>query len=145
VAGALLHVPSMRSPEETVAKFCEAWNRHAPADLAAMWMEHGELNHPWGVRRVGRDAILGALAEEHAGAMAESALAVRRIAVQCTSDKAFVDIDAVLTGVRAPNGRPYDLPHSISAMFVRSGDDWRIATMTPLTNPRQSTRASAPR
>lgn len=122
--------------EQTMARFCDAWNRHDAGELAALWSEDGELHHPWGLHRVGRDAIRELLASEHAGSMAGSELTVERIETGPASDTVAAEIDATLKGVRAPNGRPYDLPTVLSALFVRTGDDWQIRTLTPLANPR---------
>ena len=122
--------------EQTLARFCNAWNRHDAGELAALWAEDGELHHPWGLRRVGREAIRELLASEHAGSMAQSELSVERIETGPVTDTVAVEIDAVLKGVRAPNGRPYDLPTIMSALFVRAGHDWQIRTLTPIANPR---------
>lgn len=133
MAGALL--PGLTvTVDETIATFCDAWNRHAAAELAAMWTEDGELNHPWGFRRVGRDAILELLREEHAGSMAGATLDVQQVVSRGDESSVSTEIQGVLKGVRAPNGRTYELPHSISALFVRAGDQWRIRTMTPRGN-----------
>ena len=122
--------------ERTMARFCDAWNRHDAGELAALWSEDGELHHPWGLRRVGREAIRELLASEHSGSMSESRLSVERIDSGPPSDTVAAEIDAVVQGVRAPNGRPYDLPTVISALFVRAGEEWKIRTLTPLANPR---------
>ena len=127
----------VRTLDETIELFCDAWNRHAAEELAAMWSDDGELNHPWGYRRVGRDQIRELLVAEHAGSMASSNLTVRNIDTQSDRENISADIDAVLTGVRAPNGREYELPHVMSALFVRSGDEWKIRSMTPVANPRR--------
>ena len=123
--------------EQTIDQFRDAWNRHDAPALAALWAEDGELHHPWGFHRVGREAIRELLLAEHTGSMSESELMVEHIDVLPTPDTASAEIDGVLKGVRAPNGRPYDLPHSISALFVRSGDGWQIRTMSPVPNPRR--------
>ncbi|HYC92081.1 MAG TPA: nuclear transport factor 2 family protein [Thermoanaerobaculia bacterium] len=122
--------------EQTLSRFCDAWNRHDAGELASLWSEDGELHHPWGLRRVGRDAIRELLASEHAGTMAESELTVERIEAGPASDTVAVEIDAVLKGVLAPNGRLYDLPTVMSALFVRSGDGWQIRSLAPFANPR---------
>ena len=127
----------MRTVDETIRQFCDAWNRHAAEELAMMWAEDGELNHPWGYRRVGRDAIRDLLVTEHAGNMSASTLTVRRVTTDSQSGSATAEIDALLSGVRAPNGRSYDLPHVMSAMFVVAGDEWKIRTMTAVANPRR--------
>ena len=126
----------MAELEETLARFCEAWNRHDVEGLAALWVEDGELNHPWGFHAVGRPAILKLLAEEHRTSMAASELSIVRISTRGEENSALADIETLLSGVRAPNGRSYDLNARLSAMFVRSGDSWQIRTMTPTANAR---------
>jgi uncharacterized protein (TIGR02246 family) len=128
----------MSNVEQAVARFCDAWNRHDVDDLAAMWSEDGELNHPWGFRAVGREDIRALLAKEHAASMATSQLSVSRITSRHDDRSVLAAIDGVLAGVRAPNGRSYDLRHTISAMFIECPGGWQIRTMTPIANPRQS-------
>jgi uncharacterized protein (TIGR02246 family) len=125
----------MDSVHETIDRFRDAWNRHEARDLASLWTEDGELLHPWGQRRVGRAAICETLRSEHSGSMACSEMTIGRIVAQGNERTVFVEIDAVLAGVRAPNGRSYDLPHLMSALFERHGDGWLIRTMTPIANP----------
>jgi uncharacterized protein (TIGR02246 family) len=124
---------------QTVARFCDAWNRHDAAALAAMWTEDGELNHPWGVRAVGRDAIRELLEEEHSASMAVSQLSVVGVTSRESGRAVTAEIDGVLTSVLGPNGRSYDLRHRLYAMFVGGaghGTDWQIRTMSPVANPR---------
>lgn len=127
----------MHGVEQTVERFRDAWNRHDVDALASLWTEDGELNHPWGTRSVGRAAVHEALASEHAGTMADSSLSIRHIDARGDAQSVIADIDGILTGVRAPNGRPYDLEHRLTAMFVRSGEEWRIRTMSPVANPHR--------
>lgn len=127
----------MMDLDETVNRFCDAWNRHDAAELAALWREDGELNHPWGFHAVGREAIRALLEQEHAASMSDSRMSIVRITAREDDRHAIADIDAVLTGVRAPNGRPYELQPTLCAMFVREGSEWRIRTMTPVANPRR--------
>jgi uncharacterized protein (TIGR02246 family) len=130
----------MTNIDETLKRFCDAWNRHDAGELADLWVDDGELHHPWGQRGVGRDAIRELLAAEHTGAMAGSRLTIQRITVDdATQALANAEIDAVLHDVRAPNGRTYELPAVMSALFVRAGDDWRIRTLAPVANPRRTT------
>ncbi len=125
--------------EQTVERFCDAWNRHDVEALTAMWAEDGELNHPWGYHAVGRAAVLDLLSREHAGSMAGSRLSVVRVAARGDEQMVVADLDGVLAGVRAPHGRPYDLEHRMSAMFVRAGDTWQIRTLTAVANPPRNT------
>lgn len=122
--------------EYVLGRFCEAWNRHDPELLAQLWADDGELNHPWGFRAVGREAIRELLEKEHRGAMASSSMRLDIRDSRVSEDTAFADVDGVLENVAAPNGKPYTLSYELSAMFRRVGGDWRIRTMTPVANPR---------
>ncbi|MBV8515917.1 MAG: nuclear transport factor 2 family protein [Acidobacteria bacterium] len=84
-ACSLLDRVAMDELQDLVARFCAAWNRHDADALARLWTDDGELNHPWGRRAVGRDAILGVLREEHAGSMSASELQVVHGAASTTS------------------------------------------------------------
>ena len=123
---------AMNTLDETLDLFCDAWNRHDAGELAALWTEDGVLNHPWGTRAAGRPAIRELLEEEHARSMADSRLRVVRVNAFSTGPNVLADVEGVLEGVTAPNGRRYELPHVISAMFVETDAGWRIRTMTPV-------------
>ena len=127
----------MHGLDRTIERFCDAWNRHDVDALSALWAEDGELNHPWGTRAVGRAAVRETLAGEHAGSMAESRLAIGSIDARGDEHTLVAELDGVLTSVRAPNGRTYDLEHRLTAMFVRTGEEWQIRTMSPIANPRR--------
>lgn len=137
MAAPLLPRPPMHGLERTLARFCDAWNRHDANALAALWSEDGELHHPWGTRSVGRAAVHEALASEHTGIMADSRLEIERVDVRGDENTLLADIDGMLTAVRAPTGRTYDLEHLMTAMFVRTGEEWQIRTMSPVANPRR--------
>jgi len=122
----------MDNLETTLTRFCDAWNRHDADALASLWAEDGELNHPWGTRAVGREAIRKLLAEEHEGTMAGSLMRIERFTPVSADRNVVAEIDSVLDGVAAPNGRRYSLTARMTALFVADGVEWRIKTMTPL-------------
>jgi uncharacterized protein (TIGR02246 family) len=126
----------MSEIEGAVDRFRDAWNRHDADALATLWTEDGELNHPWGLHATGQDAIRTLLGQEHSSTMAGSRLRIVKVVSSVDHERATAEIDGVLEGVIAPNGRTYDLNHRIFAMFVADGDGWRIRSMTPLANPR---------
>ena len=127
----------MSDVTEAVGQFRDAWNRHDADALAALWAEDGELNHPWGFRAVGRDAIRMLLEDEHRGPMAASELTIFKIETRASERSTLAEIDGVLAHVRAPNGREYDLDHKLSAMFEAAGDAWKLRTLTATPNPRR--------
>jgi uncharacterized protein (TIGR02246 family) len=122
----------MHDIEATLMRFCDAWNRHDADELASLWAEDGELNHPWGTRAVGRVAIRKLLAEEHQGTMAGSRMHIEKVTPVSSDGNVVAEIESVLDDVAAPNGRRYSLRPRITAMFVPDGAEWRIRTMSPL-------------
>lgn len=126
----------MNDVSATLTRFCDAWNRHDVDALTETWSEDGELNHPWGFQAVGREAIRKLLAGEHATSMAGSHLRISRVSSQSGDGTVAAEVEGVLEGVQAPNGRTYDLPHKMHALFVFDGTEWRIRTLTPTANPR---------
>lgn len=122
----------MSELDETLARFCDAWNRHDPDGLAALWTDDGELNHPWGFRAIGRPAIRRLLADEHAGTMAASSMRIVSTTPVSHERNVVGEVEGVLDDVAAPNGRHYSLPHKLTVMLVASGAEWRIKTMTAL-------------
>jgi uncharacterized protein (TIGR02246 family) len=115
-------------------EFARAWNSHDIAAMVACFAEGGNVTHPFGAFAAGRDGITHLLAGEHDGPMRESRWVFQDIHVRSISDRAaVVQCDALLEGVRAPNDRPYDLPHQIDAVVVadEDGADWHFASMHP--------------
>ncbi|HEY0372499.1 MAG TPA: nuclear transport factor 2 family protein [Thermoanaerobaculia bacterium] len=127
----------MHGLDRIIERFCDAWNRHDVDTLTSLWTEDGELHHPWGTHSVGRAEVREALQSEHAGTMAGSHLTIRSVDARGDEQTLLADLDGLLTEVRAPNGRTYDLDHRLSAMFVRTGEEWQIRTMSPVANPRR--------
>ncbi|HEY0143234.1 MAG TPA: SgcJ/EcaC family oxidoreductase [Thermoanaerobaculia bacterium] len=119
--------------QATFAEFAEAWNAHDPAAMAACWTANGNAIHLWGRFVAGRDGVAELLDGEHEGPMRESRYRVAALRVRPLSDTtAVVECDAVIEGVRAPNGRVYELPHRVDAVCVAEEDGrWRFATLHP--------------
>jgi uncharacterized protein (TIGR02246 family) len=112
--------------------FAEAWNAHDVAAMVACWTDGGNVTHPWGTFAAGRDDITRLLAGEHDGPMRESRWVVSELRIRPLSDHtAVVQCDAVLEGVRAPNGKAYELPHQIDAVLAQDGDAWRFVSLHP--------------
>ena len=122
--------------DDLVVRFCDAWNRHSAAELALLWTDDGELNHPWGVRAVGRDAIRDLLAKELESTMSASTIRLTPSEPETHGEIATSELRGVIEGALAPNGRPYDLSHTLTAMFVRRNGEWRIHNMVAVGNPR---------
>jgi uncharacterized protein (TIGR02246 family) len=120
--------------EARFAEFARAWNAHDVAAMAACFAEGGNITHPFGTFAAGHDGITRLLTGEHDGPMRESCWVVKELSIRPISERAaVVQCDAVLEGVRAPNDRPYDLPHQIDAVLVADdvGDDWHFVSLHP--------------
>ena len=76
--------------------------------------------------------ITALLTEEHGGAMRDSRWIVSSLRIQPLSDRtAVVQCEGLLESVRAPNGKPYELPHQIDAVVVQDGDSWQFVSFHP--------------
>jgi uncharacterized protein (TIGR02246 family) len=120
--------------EARFTEFARAWNAHDVAAMTACFAEGGNVTHPFGTFAAGRADITKLLTGEHDGPMRESRWVVNELSIRPISDRAaVVQCDAVLEGVRAPNDRPYDLPHQIDAVLVadEAGDDWHFVSLHP--------------
>ncbi len=130
---------SMHDIQHVLRNFTQAWDQHDCEELASLWLDDGVLDHPWGWRAVGRDAVRDLLAKEHGSNMAESTLHMLDVTVDhVRADTAIVNVNGILHNVRAPHGRLYDLTHRLSAMMTRGREgEWRIQTMTAWPNERR--------
>lgn len=116
----------------TFAEFAAAWNDHDVASMAGCWCEGGSAVDPWGRFASGRDGVFNLLAGEHEGPMRESSYRLQTLEIKQLSDRsAVVTCEAVIDGVRAPNGRIYALPHHVDAVVVADEDRWRFLSLHP--------------
>jgi len=115
-------------------EFAHAWSAHDVPAMVACWTDSGNVTHPWGTFAAGRDEITQLLTSEHDGPMRESRWIVSELHIQPLSERtAVVQCDAVLEDVRAPNGKPYALPHQIDAVIAHDASvgDWRFVSFHP--------------
>lgn len=124
----------------TFEEFIRGWNAHDAPAMAACWTDDGGAVDPWGRHAHGRSGVEHLLAGEHYETMKDSTYRVMAIAIRPLSDDAVVaECDAVIDGVRAPNGHPYALPHRIGAVLRRDGGRWRFVSLHPsFAGPRPS-------
>jgi uncharacterized protein (TIGR02246 family) len=116
----------------TFDRFTAAWNAHDAAAMARCWAESGTVTHPWGRFAAGRVAVEELLRGEHDTEMAASRYRFDDLRIRTVEpDRAVVDVHGVIEGVRAPNGRPYDLEHQITALLARDGEEWMFLTLAP--------------
>jgi uncharacterized protein (TIGR02246 family) len=120
--------------------FMEAWNRHDPAALAAMWALDGDHVEPDGRHADGRDAVLDLLTKQHGSVFktTELTLAIDDVWF-VTGNVALVDGTYSITGIVAPDGT--QLPPrkgSLTSVLLFEGGQWWIAAdrlMIPATLP----------
>lgn len=118
--------------QQLLETFAASWNAHDVEAMTDCWVDGGTVVHPWGHYACGRDAIRRLLRNEHEGEMSESRQLIFAVRSTPLSDGTLsVECDAALDGVRAPNGRRYRLPHKLSAVVVRDGEQWRFLSLHP--------------
>lgn len=116
---------------ECFERFAAAWSAHDVEAMVGCWSREGNAIDPWGRFAAGHDGIRQLLSSEHATSMRESRYRIEAVRVRSLSDSSCVaECDAVIEGVRAPNGSLYDLAHHIDSVVVRQ-DGWRFLSLHP--------------
>ena len=116
----------------TFDEFADAWNRHDVAAMAACWVADGSVVHPYGHFAARREGIEELLANEHRDTMRDSTYRITKLEVKPSSDTTVIaECDGFIDTVRAPNGRPYQIAHTVHAVLVRDGARWRFLAMHP--------------
>lgn len=116
---------------ECFERFAAAWNSHDVEAMVACWCREGNAIDPWGRFASGHDGIRQLLSSEHSTSMRESRYRLEAVRVRSLSDSSCIaECDAVIEGVRAPNGSLYELPHHIDSVVVRQ-DGWRFLSLHP--------------
>lgn len=120
--------------------FMDAWNRHDPAALAAMWALDGDHGEPDGHHADGRDEILDLLTKQHGSVFKTTELTLTIEDVWfVTENVALVDGTYAITGIVAPDGT--NLPPrkgNLTSVLLAEGGKWWIAAdrlMIPATLP----------
>lgn len=115
-------------------RFVEAWNRHDPKGLAALWSTHGDFVSPFGRAAKGRDEIEAAFADEHATIFRDTTYSSTVRRVQMVDPNVVVATwDGLVTGLKNPDGSALpDFHHIVTVVAVRKGDQWQLATVRPM-------------
>jgi uncharacterized protein (TIGR02246 family) len=124
------------SAEEEVkvmlAQFGAALNAHDAAAIARFWLRDGNFVDQWGRLAFGSDGVEQLFASLFTTELLDARFVASRLDLRRISDDTVVgECDAVWEHVRAPNGRLYDLPHRIDAVFVRGDGAWRFMSAHP--------------
>lgn len=137
--------PSLRS-------FEDAWNRHDPAAMAAVFAEDAVLINPSGRVARGRAEIARLFEDEHARGMMKGTRFSHRVTGtrQLAPGLVFVDEDMTLSGARDPNGQALPDQHVHGALLLARQPDgrWQVLegrpyVLAPAGGPRGV--AAAPR
>jgi uncharacterized protein (TIGR02246 family) len=121
---------SAEGVEGLATAFSRAWGQHEPAALADLWLADGDLMNPLGRRARGRAELIELFRDEHNGYMKGTSLAVRVTSLRVlTPSIVFFDAEALLNGVRTPDGKGVPpLKHVVFAVAVERDGAWRFAS-----------------
>ena len=119
-------------------RFVEAWNRHDPAALAALWSDDGDYAEPDGRTVSGRAEIEKLFALEHGSVFKKSELhlVVERVR-PIGEDVVVADGTYELFNATDPVGRPIGTRTGyFTNVLVKQGDGWKVSAsrlMLPAT------------
>ena len=114
---------------DRVAEFEDAWNKHDPAAMTAIWSFDGDLINPSGRRAKGMTEIQKLFTDEHAGLMKASTYKVTDTKIRFVGpDLAFLDTDVEVAGIANPDGTTATLKPHVFSVMRKSGGQWWIAS-----------------
>jgi uncharacterized protein (TIGR02246 family) len=87
-------------------EWCEAWNKHDPKAMAAMWVADGDVINPHGRHAKGTAEIEKLFADEHTGALAGTTYSGTIESIRHIGDVAIIDVAGEITGMKTPDGQP---------------------------------------
>ncbi len=115
-------------------EFVAAWNNHDAKAIAAIWAPDGDLINPFGRVAKGRPEVEKLFIDEHASFMKGTTYKVTSSSVRVLgSEAAVLDLDADVTGMKAPDGT--DLPtfdHHVTIVMVKKDGAWWIVAARPV-------------
>ena len=124
-----------------LGQLSQAWEGHNPEELAGLWVSNGDYVSATGEVARGRVEIAKIFEQEHEGYMRGTTIRVTLTRTRALGDdKAFVDCDLLLRGVRAGGRSIPPLGHRLSAVVVKSGGEWRFLAArlsVPVPSPPQ--------
>ena len=92
---------------DVVSELETAWNKHDGKAMAAVWHENGDYISADGRRANGREEIGKFFAEEQAGLMKDTTVAIKVLTWQAlVRGIIFADAEAVVTGLKDAAGKP---------------------------------------
>jgi len=114
--------------------FADAWNRHDPKALAALWTQTGDFVNPFGRMGKGPAEIEAIFAEEHATVFRDTTYAFEIRRIQMFHPEVVVATwDGLITGLKDPEGIPQPaFVHIVTVVAVRKGARWKLMTVRPM-------------
>ena len=85
-------------------EWCEAWNKHDPKAMAALWVEGGDVINPFGRRAKGTAEIEKLFTDEQSGPMAGTTYSGTIESIRYIGEVAIVDVAGEITGMKTPDG-----------------------------------------
>ena len=120
--------------KERLEEFTAAWNKHDATAMAAIWAPDGDLINPFGRVAKGRAEVQKLFTDEHANFMKGTTYKVTSSSVRILgSEAAVLDLDADVTGMKAPDGT--DLPtfdHHLTVVMVKKDGAWWFVAAHPV-------------
>lgn len=115
------------------AEFVDAWNRHDAKALGALWADDGDLIDPAGKHASGPTEIERFFQGEHSTTMKGTTYSGTVTTIRFpTSYVAVVDVDAVVTGMKAADGTDAPpLKHHVTWVAVKRRGQWMALAARP--------------
>lgn len=131
-----------------VKTFVAAWNKHDAAAMAAVFAKDADLVNPWGQEAQSRTGIEKFFAAEHGGPLKTSVMSMNVKSVRLLDDEvALADIDAEVSGMTAPDGKPAPaLKHHVAAVLMEKGEKWEFTSVRAyalMEAPKEAPAATA--
>jgi uncharacterized protein (TIGR02246 family) len=115
-----------------LTEFGATLNSHDAAGIARFWLRDGNFVDQWGRLAFGSEGVEQLFATLFTTELLDARFVATRLELRNIADETVVgECEAVWEHVRAPNGRLYDLPHRIGAVFVRRDGQWRFMSAHP--------------
>jgi len=129
VGGAESDVRNEKKVRELYERFTEAWNRHDPEALAALYAIDGDHTEPDGNHVDGRAAVALLFKRQHDTVFKHTRLLLQIADIWfMTSEVALVDGGYAISGIRTPDGE--ELPERrgrLTAVVLFENGQWLIA------------------
>lgn len=124
--------------EGMLSQFSVALNNRDAREIGKLWAEEGSFVDQWGRFAFGRSEVEQFFDREFSGPFANARFKALRLEIRPLSEETAVgECDGLYENVAAPNGRFYNYPHRIDAVFVRREGSWRFLSAHP--SPRSAT------